>query len=432
VSTLNQHRGRSVLLASALLVMAIAFAVARVGLLSTAGGLRVGASWVMTDFYSAAYNPVHSVLEGQTPYDRDSTFPPYAPLHLVVHLPFALLPPQAAAIGYFLFTVILTLALAVLALRLARLEAKPQLVLALAAAVLLSRPGHWTLLLGQVSILLTVLSYLIFVHERDSPALAGWALCGVLLKPTYGVPVALLLWAWGRRKIAALGLGLAIVVNLPLLALFAQREGGLGALIRAAVGGYRGWQEISDVNPATSNTRTDAVSLISRFVGNPLSSIEQVILAGCILVVTGLVLRRLAKFPTESANVVAVSLICVATSLVGFHRGYDLVLLTAPFLMVARPASLPRIPPGVRAMILLLFSVPALNWVATESVLARWQPSHPVWLGVTSLNGLCILILFITYLLLGVREGRDIRKDLTSDLLASSAGSVRAVGSSGY
>jgi hypothetical protein len=96
----------------------------------------------MTDF--AAYNPVHAVLEGQTPYGRDSTFPPYAPLQLVVHLPFALLPPQAAAITYFLFTILLTLALALLALRLARVEVRPERVLALAGAVLLSRPGHWT------------------------------------------------------------------------------------------------------------------------------------------------------------------------------------------------------------------------------------------------------------------------------------------------
>ena len=326
--------------------LAIAFAVARVGLLSTAGGIRVGASWAMTDFYSAAYNPVHAVLEGQTPYDRDSTFPPYAPLQLVVHLPFALLPPHAAAITYFLFTVALTIALAVLTLRLARVELKPEHVLALAGAVLLSRPGHWTLLLGQVSILLTVLTYLILVYERSKPTWAGWALCGVLLKPTFGVPVALLLWAWGRRKIAALGVGLAVLVNLPLIALFAEREGGIGALMRAARGGYSGWQAISDVNPATSNTRTDAVSLISRFVGSPLSNVEQGILSGCILLLAALVLWQLAKDQTEPARNVAVSLICLATSLIGFHRGYDLVLLTAPFVMAMRANSMPKSLPG--------------------------------------------------------------------------------------
>ena len=166
MSALIGSRHWRLLVASALFALAIGFAVARVGLWSAAGGIRVGASWAMTDFFSAAYKPVHAVLEGQTPYTRDSTFPPYAPTQLLVHLPFALLPPTAAAIAYFLCTILLTLALAVLALRLARVEVRPERVLVLAGAVLLSRPGHWTLLLGQVSILLSVLTYIIFVCEQ--------------------------------------------------------------------------------------------------------------------------------------------------------------------------------------------------------------------------------------------------------------------------
>jgi len=403
-----------------------------VGLLSTAGGIRVGASWAMTDFYSAAYNPVHAVLEGQTPYDRDSTFPPYAPLQLVVHLPFALLSPQAAATTYFLFTIGLTLALAVLALRLARVEIKPERVLALTAAVLLSRPGHWTLLLGQVSILLSVLTYLTFFYERSKPAVAKWALCGLLLKPTYGVPVALLLWAWGRKKLSALGLGLAMLLNLPLVILFAAREGGIGPLLNAALGGYRGWQEISDVNPATSNTRTDAVSLISRIVGAPLSTVQQILLSLAILTLAALVLNLLSKRSDDTARNLAVSIICLTTSLVGFHRGYDLVLLTAPFVMVLRPGSRPQVPSWIRAGIVLLFSVLALNWIATESVLARWQLNRPVWLGVTSLSGLCLLILFLTYLVLGTREGFHMQQSAASDENPAVPRQVRAVDSPGY
>jgi hypothetical protein len=396
------HRGR-LLLASALFVLALGFAVARVGFLTEAGGVRLGASWVMTDFYSAAYYPVHAVLQGQTPYDRDSTFPPYAPTHLLMHLPFALLPPRAAAITYFLFTALLTLPLAFLALGLARVKPEPARVVALAAAILLSRPGHWTLLLGQVAILLTVLTYVALVHARTKPTLAGWAIMGALLKPTYGIPLVLLLWAWGHRKIAVLGVGLAALVNLPLLALLAAREGGVGGLMEAALGGYRGWQEIADVNPATSNTRTDAASLISRFVGAPLSSVEQVLLTASILLLAVAVLRLLGKQPTRQADALAVGIICITTSLIGFHRGYDLVLLTAPFLAAAVPGALPLGHRGIRWMLLALYSILALNWIATESVLQRWQPSGEAWLAVTSLNGLCLIVLYLGYLGLGVR-----------------------------
>jgi hypothetical protein len=386
----------------------------------------------MTDFFSAAYKPVHAVLEGHTPYTRDRTFPPYAPTQLLVHLPFALLPPTAAAIAYFLFTILLTLALAVLALRLARVEVRLERVLVLAGAVLLSRPGHWTLLLGQVSILLSVLTYAIFVCERQKPTVAAWAVCGVLLKPTFGVPVAALLWAWGRRKIAALGVGLAILVNLPLIALYAAREGGVGPLLSVILGGYSGWQEIADVNPATSNTRTDIVSLISRFVGSPLSGIEQGILAGCILLLAGLVLRSLAKQPTEPARNIAVSLICLATSLVGFHRGYDLVLLTAPFMLAVVPGRLPADIHWIRPLTLVLFSVLALNWTATESVLAAWQLSRPGWLAATSLNGFCVLVLFLSYLSLGIRERLRPQQRPSAERVPAAAAGIRVVGSPSY
>ena len=396
------RRGR-LLLASALFVLALGFAVARVGFLTEAGGVRLGASWAMTDFYSAAYHPVHAVLQGQTPYERDSTFPPYAPTQLLVHLPFALLPPGPAAITYFLFTAVLTLPLAFLALGLARVKPEPARVMALASAILLSRPGHWTLLLGQVAILLTVLTYVALLHARSKPTLAGWAIMGALLKPTYGIPLVLLLWTWGRRKTAALGVALAALVNLPLLALLAAREGGFGELMKAALGGYRGWQGIADVNPATSNTRTDATSLISRFVGAPLSSVEQVLLTTGILLLAVAVLRLLAKHPTRQADTLAVGIICLTTSLIGFHRGYDLVLLTAPFVAAAVPGALPLGNRGVRWVLLALYSILALNWIATESVLQRWQPSGGTWLLVTSVNGLCLIVLYLGYLGLSVQ-----------------------------
>lgn len=413
MSSLNR-RGR-LLLASALFVLALGFAVVRVGFLTEAGGIRLGASWAMTDFYIAAYNPVRAVLEGQTPYDRDSTLAPYAPTQLLVHLPFALLPPGPAAITYFLFTALLTLPLALLALRLARIEAEPDRVIGLAAAILLSRPGHWTLLLGQVSILLTVLTYLAFFYGRTKPTLAAWALSGVLLKPTYGVPLALLLWVWGRRKTAALGVGLAALMNLPLVALLAARKGGLGELIEAVLQSYTRWQAVPDVNPVTSNTRTDAATLISHFVGAPLSNVEQALLTIGILLLAVPVLRLLAKRPTQQADALAVGIMCLATSLVGFHRGYDFVLLTAPFVAAAVAGSLPLKHRGLRLVLLALYSILALNWIDTESVLQRLQPSKQMWLLVTSVNGLCLIVLYLGYLGLGVRYHALVLRERASD-----------------
>ncbi len=161
--------------------------------------------------------------------------------------------------------------------------------------------------------------------------------------------------------------------------------------------------DLVDVNPATSRSRTDATSLISRFVGAPLSALEQVLLAAGILLLSAAVLRLLAKHATQTADALAIGIISLATILVAYHQGYDLVLLSAPFLAAAVPGALPGIPHGPRTALILLFSILALNWISAASVLEAWQPPRPLWLVVTSVNGFCLIALFLGYLFLGVR-----------------------------
>jgi hypothetical protein len=48
-----------------------------------------------------------------------------------------------------------------------------------------------------------------------------------------------------------------------------------------------------------------------------------------------------------------------------------------------------------------LFILPAINWIASGSVLEAWRPTHQAWLLATSLNGICLAVLFVGYLWLG-------------------------------
>jgi len=129
------------------------------------------------------------------------------------------------------------------------------------------------------------------------------------------------------------------------------------------------------------------------------SDLEQALLALLILGGAAIAVRRLRTREDQLlANDVTIAMICLAMSLVGFHRGYDLVLLTAPFLAVSVGRLRPALPSAVRWTLIGLYLVPALNWIATESVLAAWGPSRTPWLLVTSANALCLLGLLLIYL----------------------------------
>jgi hypothetical protein len=79
-----------------------------------------------------------------------------------------------AAIAYFGLTCLMSLGLAQIAVRLAGLQPLIHRVFLLAGGILLSRPGHWTLLLGQSAILLTCATYFAFL-KRTGLAASCWA-----------------------------------------------------------------------------------------------------------------------------------------------------------------------------------------------------------------------------------------------------------------
>ena len=202
--------------AGLLFLVAIGLATLRAGLLTEFAGVRLSARWVMADFFSGAYYPVRAVLAGENPHDRarflslypvGDSYAPFLPINLVVHFPFALFSPRTAGILYFGFTLAVTALLARLALRQNTLSTRAPAVLFVTALVLLSRPGHWNLVLGQRAALLTAATYAALIYAKQRPGLSGLALSLSMLKPTHGGPLAILMFARGERKAALIGGG---------------------------------------------------------------------------------------------------------------------------------------------------------------------------------------------------------------------------------
>ena len=116
-----------------------------------------------------------------------------------------------------------------------------------------------------------------------------------MLKPTWGVPLAILMLARGDLRAVGASVFLTLAINLPLLALIAHRAGGPTAFMQRLLQGYHQWQEVSDVDPATSVVRIDAATTISRFVGHPLADLSQILLTVFVIAIAAAAVRQMRR-----------------------------------------------------------------------------------------------------------------------------------------
>ena len=160
--------------------------------------------WGMIDFQTATYYPVLAMLEGVNPYDEKSyrkTYPvpvdfsAYSPFSLILHSPFGLPSFESANISFIIFNGLLFPAFALIVIIVCGGQPSMWKVFGLASAVLMTRPGFLVALNGQIVCEVAIGCLVALHYSRSRPVVAGLGLALACLKPTFGVPVALLMLA---------------------------------------------------------------------------------------------------------------------------------------------------------------------------------------------------------------------------------------------
>jgi len=397
-----------VVLAATAFVAALGLALVRVTSLSSLGGLRLGADWALTDFHSSVYYPVRAFVEGANPYDKvpylarypgaGEGFPPFLPSTLLIHLPFGLMPLTVAHLCYVGLSIVLVVVLAGFALR-ANGESSWTATIAASAVILLSRPGQWGLLLGQVALQAVLASWTALRYATRWPWVSGLALGVATFKPTFGLPLAALMLARGDLKAVGVGALTGFTLNLIPAAILADRIGGFRFYLQSQVNAYYLYTGGSDSTPAHTLYRIDLVALAGRVAGRPLALVEELVIIFVVLTVAALLVRRLRRSVTTSDHQpLSDAIISMAVLLCVHHLDYDLLLLVFPLLALVY-----RRLPGlledrrVRGVTLGLFAVLGLNYVSTRSVLDRFalQPAT-AWL-LVSINSVVLVLIFTIY-----------------------------------
>jgi Glycosyltransferase family 87 len=369
------------------------------------------AHWGMQDFRDAVYYPVVALLDGANPYDihhqRETypvgiKFPPYSPVTLALHLPLGLLPFEAAEAAYFLLTLVLVLVVARVSLEASGVEPRAERVFALATLVLLTRPGHQNLLVGQVTLEVVLGTYLALRWAFARPWLAGLGVAVATLKPTYGGPLVLLLLARGAFRATAIGVAIGGIVSAVVALVLAHAAGGLVPLLGSLLENLNDPATVPGFRPAESLWRIDTLALVARPLGrSPRALVSGVIGLG-VLALAGLAIARLPD-DARGRHLFA-ALACLGILTCTYHQSYDLLLLTMPITMLATGMPLGTSRRAIRGLLLALLALPCANYVVTQTTLDRFAVSHPTWVALASINGASLAVALALYMALAWRS----------------------------
>ncbi len=386
----------SVSLWPALVAAGVFLTVASVLLYSSSiGGLE------LPDFRDAVYYPVVSLLDGNNPYDTaayfrtypvQQEFPPYLPGLLTVHLPLGWLPFETAQIVYCALTAMLTVVLAYVTLLACGLSATVARACWLGTLFILSRPGRQNLILGQVTVPVVIGTYLALAYGEERPWLAAFGLALALLKPTYGLPLSVLLLARKNVRVVLLGGVIAGLVS----------AGPLVALVHAA-GGAAGWiaslresYAALGVDPSAavdvSPYRVDVAVLAARLLGHAPSPAEEIGIGLVLLGIGALAVWRLSTRADQNARTLSNSVACLTVLTCTYHLTYDVLVVALPLTALATDRWAPSPANSRRRWLLLtLMALPAVNYLCTGRVLNSLDVMGPWWKTLTAVNGSALI-----------------------------------------
>jgi hypothetical protein len=308
---------------------------------------------------------------------------------------------------YILTSIGLTLLLAILSLRMNGLKVSPAVALVVAAGIVLSRPGRENLLLVQVTLEVVLTTYLTLYYAHSAPRRSGLALALTFFKPTYGLPLAVLLLVRGHRRTLAYTILFGLLLNLPVVVILIYQAGGIHPFLEQVATSFGRFQVIGPaMNPAMSPHRVDAVALVARWTGRMPGVMGQMLAASSVLGAAAIAIKNRQTMDAQ-VSLWEAGLICTAVLLFGYHQQYDLLLLTLPFIGVASLRLQASVdPPLVRSIMPALFTFLFFNYVASDVVLRRFNllargavVRHPLGLILASLNGLALLVLFSFFVL---------------------------------
>jgi hypothetical protein len=265
-------------------------------------------------------------------------------------------------------------------------------ILLIATAILLSRVGQSNQILGQLGIYFTLFTIIAIRFSRSSTGLSTVGVALASLKPTFGIPLVVLMLAGKKWRpavfgilLTALGSGLSlswILVHEPtdLLSSFANSQDAIVS--------------DKDVDPASAWMRTDLLSVVARNFSIA-TDVQSELLAMFVILLPACIASWYLSSVRDSEETRALeqAVICSAIPLCIYHLSYDLLLLV-PALALAlggRIFTTQTHALRYRAAYVALVAIPLMNYFASHSVMAWLNIEGVMREFAISLNAIALL-----------------------------------------
>jgi hypothetical protein len=249
-------------------------------------------------------------------------------------------------------------------------------------------------------------TYVALRWARTRPLLAGLGLALATLKPTYGVPLAVLMLL-GLREVRAVIAGVVASAALSLVALvpLAHAAGGVVPFVQSVRGSAAAFSGEDTSNAWSSFARIDVIAVLARGLGHVPAAWMELVLEVAVMAAALVALNRLRGDHSAPTRQLLVGLVCLTVLIGSYHQAYDALLLAQPAvaLAAARWGRGVVAPAPLRWTILALLAVPGVNYLATGTLTSELAVGAPMWMAVTLMNPAALLAAWALHLRVACR-----------------------------
>ena len=357
-----------------------------------------------SDFHNGAYFTSLAFRDGVNPYSTAAmdrylltrSSPIYSPVVFFWHLPFTFLNLYAADIAFFVFNTAMLGLLAWMGISMSNHRFRLGIWLLLFTILVFSRPGHITLFTGYFTSELVIGTIVAIHFAATRPFVSG---CGMLLasgKPTYILPLIVLMIC--RRNYRAVVTGLVLctaggLIGLGWLASFSSPMEVVAGINEGRVALHNDPTE----DPVNTWTRLDTVGTMSKVLGwKPSDPVYLISMLAMLAIPCWLIFKASPNEQNRGATGLTALIACLTILVSIYHHSYDSLLIAVPLIGLAFFGSIDRseMPEWARRAVVVLLSVPLGNYFSTQIFQQKTGLDSQGWIWevLTSANGGSLLL----------------------------------------